>query len=809
MTRQTFSIYIPLLLFLLISVQAFSQETTVQDTTQIPIEIIKVTEINERVDIISKEYRRIVALVNDRKEFLQSDSAYRDGVESYRELKQDLEENLSTATLRSAENKLREWKSYQTLVDRHKTIIDGRIVTLNKEYTDMIEEEKVWDATRQNLIDLNTTAELINNVSTIIDSLQNLHKLLQGEIELAFGLQSGLYELMQNIEDDIDLINGTKDELKSSFFIRDSDAIWYAQDSTFGITSFHEGASKGLTENWDLIELTLNTNPLESIIFLCLFFLILILFYLMYRYRSYVDDIEEDYGRRARFIIRRFILSSLCLSLVLIMVLFTDLPAILNDLATLILLMPIIVLVPRMASKYIRSIIYLIVVLFLIDKLDIVLTAQTLINRIFILFQIILLIWVFIKLYRWPKNLDQKVLRFHRYVSKISPLFILILAVSLILNIVGYSRFSNYLVSAIIRILIAGFVIYLVMIILQTVVLFLLQLSKSRGLSDERLEKIRRRFYRLINVFGLILWFRSALISFTFLEPLLDFYESLMDSTVNIRTVEISVGGIISFIIIILITFFLARGIKQLFNQPWMEKTKLPKGLPGAISMVTRYIIVAFGVYIALTAAGVDLSRFGLLAGALGVGIGFGLQNVVYNFISGLIISFERPINVGDTVEVGTLMGVVTEVGVRASKVKTFDGSEVIVPNGNIISKEVINWTLSDQKRRLKLQIKTVLNADPRVVLKILHEQAEKHPNTLKNPAPMALFNGYMDTSLDFTIYFWVYFNASFITRSDVALGIHDSLKEHGIALPIPLQKLYYDKDNPLEEFNTPPEDKD
>jgi len=73
----------------------------------------------------------------------------------------------------------------------------------------------------------------------------------------------------------------------------------------------------------------------------------------------------------------------------------------------------------------------------------------------------------------------------------------------------------------------------------------------------------------------------------------------------------------------------------------------------------------------------------------------------------------------------------------------------------------------------------------------------------------MALFNGYMDTSLDFTIYFWVYFNASFITRSDVALGIHDSLKEHGIALPIPLQKLYYDKDNPLEEFNTPPEDKD
>ncbi len=166
--------------------------------------------------------------------------------------------------------------------------------------------------------------------------------------------------------------------------------------------------------------------------------------------------------------------------------------------------------------------------------------------------------------------------------------------------------------------------------------------------------------------------------------------------------------------------------MKRLFKSEFVLRSKIPRGVPAAISMLTRYIIVAFGVYIALAAAGVDLGQFGLIAGALGVGIGFGLQNVVYNFISGLIISFERPIHVGDTIEVGTLMGNVTEIGVRSSKLKTFDGSEVIVPNGNLISKEVINWTLSDQRRRLMIKIRTDYNAEPQKVLKIIREASQE-----------------------------------------------------------------------------------
>ena len=229
------------------------------------------------------------------------------------------------------------------------------------------------------------------------------------------------------------------------------------------------------------------------------------------------------------------------------------------------------------------------------------------------------------------------------------------------------------------------------------------------------------------------------------------------------------------------------------------------RGMPQAISMTLRYIIIGFGIYMALLAAGVDLGKFGLLAGALGVGIGFGLQSIVYNFIAGLIISYEKTLHVGDTVEVDTLLGNVTEIEVRASKILTFDGSEVIVPNGNLISNQVINWTLSDQQRRLNVQIRTSLDADPRHIIKIVKEIATNHPNTLPNPEPMVLFEGYGDTSLDFKLLFWVPYNVSLSTKSEVAIQVYDAIGDAGYDVPIPIQRVFYSSESERKEKPFPP----
>ena len=209
--------------------------------------------------------------------------------------------------------------------------------------------------------------------------------------------------------------------------------------------------------------------------------------------------------------------------------------------------------------------------------------------------------------------------------------------------------------------------------------------------------------------------------------------------------------------------------------------------------MLIRYTIVAFGVYLALNSIGLNLNKIGFIAGALGVGIGFGLQNVVLNFIAGLILSFEKPIHVGDVIEVDQYMGRVAEIGVRASKVLTWNGSEVIVPNGALISNKVVNWTLANEKRRLEISIKTAFDANPEKVIKILSELAAQHPNTLDQPAPMAVFNGYESVALDFTLYCWVEFNVSLGTKSDIAIAAFKALAAAGIEAPLPVQRIKMD----------------
>ena len=232
-----------------------------------------------------------------------------------------------------------------------------------------------------------------------------------------------------------------------------------------------------------------------------------------------------------------------------------------------------------------------------------------------------------------------------------------------------------------------------------------------------------------------------------------------------------------------------------------MPRIPLPRGVPSSISMLTNYVILAIGFLIALTAAGMEWSKFALLAGAFGVGIGFGLQNVVNNFISGLILIFERPIKVGDAVEVGALKGKVMRIGIRSSTIRTFDGAEVIVPNGTIIQSEVTNWTLSDQLRRIEVKVGVAYGTDPNKVLEILRQVAKDHPAVLDNPEPMVLFQGFGESSLDFSLRVWTAdFDNWLAFGSEITLLVHNALKKAGIEIPFPQRDLHLrsvDKDIP------------
>ena len=186
------------------------------------------------------------------------------------------------------------------------------------------------------------------------------------------------------------------------------------------------------------------------------------------------------------------------------------------------------------------------------------------------------------------------------------------------------------------------------------------------------------------------------------------------------------------------------------------------------------------------------MSKFTVLTGALGVGLGFGLQNIVNNFVSGLILLFERPIHVGDTVEVGGLVGVVRRIGARSSTVVTYQGAEVIVPNSNLLSNQVINWTLSSQWRRVDVRLSVAYGTDPERVIKLLVGVAESHPGVLLERPPGAFFMGFGESALNFELRFWCDGQDTwFQLQSDVTVAIAKALQEAGIEIPFPQRDLH------------------
>jgi potassium efflux system protein len=291
---------------------------------------------------------------------------------------------------------------------------------------------------------------------------------------------------------------------------------------------------------------------------------------------------------------------------------------------------------------------------------------------------------------------------------------------------------------------------------------------------------------------GFIWWTRSDLYTFMFREWVTNAVSGMLAYSFGVGKVHFTVGGVLTVLLILVIGYGLAKGFSSLLRSVLTARLPVQRGLPYAISKVTYYLLMVLVLGIAVTNAGVELNKFTVITGAIGVGIGFGLQNIVNNFASGLILLFERPIRLDDTVEVNGLLGKVKRIGARASTIATFQGAEVIVPNSNLISNQVVNWTLSSPWRRIEIPVGVAYGTDPEAVLNLLVAEAAAQPNVMTDPAPMAFFMGFGDSALNFELRFWsARQDIWFQLKSDVTIGISRALREAGIEIPFPQRDLH------------------
>jgi small-conductance mechanosensitive channel len=224
-----------------------------------------------------------------------------------------------------------------------------------------------------------------------------------------------------------------------------------------------------------------------------------------------------------------------------------------------------------------------------------------------------------------------------------------------------------------------------------------------------------------------------------------------------------------------------------------LARRGLDVGIAQAVGTMFRYAVVGLGTLVIIQSSGIDLSALTVLAGALGVGLGFGLQNVTSNFISGLIILFERPIKVGDRVEVGQVMGDVRRIAARATTVVTNDNIAIIVPNSDFITQRVTNWSHGSRLVRLKIPVGVSYASDPEVVRRVLLEVAEHHQGVMGDPKPDVMFTEFGDSSLNFELRVWTrdFTDKPTVLRRQLNFDIWQKFKSTGIEIPFPQRDLH------------------
>jgi small-conductance mechanosensitive channel len=255
---------------------------------------------------------------------------------------------------------------------------------------------------------------------------------------------------------------------------------------------------------------------------------------------------------------------------------------------------------------------------------------------------------------------------------------------------------------------------------------------------------------------------------------------------------KLSIGLMLTALGLLYGAFLISWAVQAILMEEVFTRRGIDPGARVSIGRLIHYALVLIGFMLALIALGFDLKNITILGGALGVGIGFGLQTIVNNFVCGLIMLFERPVKVGDTIELNTQLGQIKKVGLRSTVVQTYDNSEIVVPNSDLITNQVTNWTLAERLSRIKIPVGVAYGSDVPLVMETILQCAADNQIVLKSPAPKVLFVNFGGSSLDFELRVWV---ADYDTRMQVVSELHQEIdrrfRELDIEIPFPQADLH------------------
>jgi small-conductance mechanosensitive channel len=696
------------------------------------------------------------------------------------------------SSLVALDEEIKSWELAREQLSSALMLLTERLTGLETALDDLSLKRKVWKATEDAAREQTAPDTVLGSIRDVRKALGEAKRDVEQRRDELLSLQAQVAESEQRAQAALDALTTARTSFRSLLFLRDSAPYWTAA------LEEHDDVAPDLVDTlgrrWRALKHYVTGRGerigAHLVIFGCALAATLTL-----RRRASEWRADDPRLEASGVIFERPLSAALLLTVSLTPLLHPRAPRLADMLGVFLVVIPAVRLLPRLLDPAIVPAVYALSAFALLDRFREVVSKSDFFERSLLLLETIaalaFLAWMLrpARLAALPAGT-----RVPRALGHALQLALVALVVSAIANAAGWLHLARALAEGVLGSAYVAVVVYGGVRVLRTALRAGLrsQAAHRLGLVRRHGDDINRWLRRAIHAGAFASWGFFTLTAFGVEDWALELVRSLLGAEAEFGSLGISLGDVLAFALTLVGAWVLSRVLGIIVEDEVVPRLPVGRGVGYALTTTVHYTVLLVGFLLAISAAGVDLNKVSLLAGAFGVGIGFGLQNVVNNFVSGLILLYERPVQLGDMVEVGGTTGEVRRIGIRSSTIRTFQGAEVIVPNSNLISERVVNWTFSDRRRRIEVPVGVAYGTDPQRVLALLLAVAHAHPDVLDDPAPQALMLGFGESSLNFELRAWTaLFDTYLVTQSELAVALHGALAEAGIEIPFPQRDLH------------------
>lgn len=680
-----------------------------------------------------------------------------------------------------------EWTELRDELTGWKRNLTKRAQELSQQISQLTQLRNTWDATLHSAETSKLPSEVVQRVQTTLDSVQTTLRKFEQREQLILKLQDRVIEQDRLVSQALGSIERSRQEAVSQLFIREGQPLWSANvwsRPRQNVEAERRRFSRQIKELADYFEREKSRFLLHVLLLAAL---TAALWSAKWAMRKRLA--EEPALQHAAPVFSVPFETALVLALLVSGWIYSRAPRLLFAIIGAAALVPTALILRKLISERLFPLVIALVTFYFVDQLRIVVASHELLSRLLFLAEMLAAALFGLRAVTIVHSFASTSGKAGR--ARKVAVFAIRVAVGLFLlafaaNVLGYNRLSRLLGQTLLTSAYLALVLYGAIRIVDGIVLSALNVPPLArvGLIKRNHAFLYERTWRLLIWIGIALWVFFLLDSLALRAPIFQDLKALSISTIGFGSHKFVVGDVLLFGVAIWVAYITSRISQFVLEEEVFPRVHLAPGLHYSISKTLHYAILLLGFFAGVGLLGFDLSKLTILAGAFSVGLGFGLQNIINNFVSGLILLFERPIKVGDIIQIDTTEGSVEQIGIRASVVRTTNGSEIILPNAKLISDPVTNWTFSRRQRLIVIPLSVAPGTDAQKVIEALKSAAEAHPSVVKDPPPQALFIDFTGGVLRFELRVRTNkFEDWSVIRSELATAINAALTAQNIAI--------------------------